>query len=89
LTTIELPASVEVVCKSCFSNCKSLSSVTFESNSKLQRIEEPAFERSRLRTIELPASVEVILLSLSAHAVDHQNLKILSSRTLRSFACFI
>jgi hypothetical protein len=28
----QIPASVEVVCQSCFSKCKSLASVTFESN---------------------------------------------------------
>jgi hypothetical protein len=60
LKTIEIPASVEVVCKSCFYECKSLTSVTFESNSKLQRIEESAFAESDLRTIEIPASVEVV-----------------------------
>jgi hypothetical protein len=46
LKTIDVPASVEVVCKSCFSECKSLTLVTFESNSKLQRIDESAFRRS-------------------------------------------
>jgi hypothetical protein len=60
LTTIQIPASVEVLCKSCFSNCWSLTSVTFELNSKLRRIEESAFAESGLRTIQIPASVEVL-----------------------------
>jgi hypothetical protein len=46
LTTIHVPASVEVLCKSCFSSCESLTSVAFESNSKLQRIAESAFAES-------------------------------------------
>jgi hypothetical protein len=60
LRTIQIPASVEVLCESCFSNCESLISVTFESHSKLQRIEESAFTWSGLRTIQIPASVEVL-----------------------------
>jgi hypothetical protein len=34
LKTSEIPASVEVVCKSCSYKCTSLTTVTFESNSK-------------------------------------------------------
>jgi hypothetical protein len=60
LRTIHIPASVEVLCKNSFSNRKSLASITFESNSKLQRIEEYAFAGSDLRTIHIPASVEVL-----------------------------
>jgi alkylhydroperoxidase family enzyme len=44
----------------CFSNCKSLASVTFESDSKLQRIEACAFHVSGLTAIHIPASVEVL-----------------------------
>jgi hypothetical protein len=49
-----------MLCNSCFSKCNSLTSVTFESNSKLQRIEESAFVGSGLRPIHVPASVEVL-----------------------------
>jgi hypothetical protein len=43
----------------CF-KCKSLELVLFESGSKLQRIEECAFQESNLTAITLPASVEVL-----------------------------
>jgi hypothetical protein len=49
-----------VLCTYCFFSCESLTSVTFELNSKLQRIEEYAFIESGLRIIQVPASVEVL-----------------------------
>jgi hypothetical protein len=55
-----IPSSISRLIKDCFSRCTSLTSVTFESNSKLQRIEESAFAQSGLTTIEVPASVEVL-----------------------------
>jgi predicted DsbA family dithiol-disulfide isomerase len=60
LKTIQIPSSVEVLCKSCFLNCTSLESVVFESGSKLQRIEESSFAHSGLKTIQIPSSVEVL-----------------------------
>jgi hypothetical protein len=57
---IIIPASVEAICKACFANCGSLTSVTFESSSKLQRIEESVFQWSGLTAIIIPASVEVL-----------------------------
>jgi hypothetical protein len=60
LTTIHIPSSVEVLCKLCFSGCNSLTSITFESDSKLQRIEQCAFQHSDLTTIQIPSSVEVL-----------------------------
>jgi hypothetical protein len=58
LTTIEVPASVEVLCKLCFSSCKSLTSVTFESNSKLREVASDCFKGSpRLHLIEYPPSL--------------------------------
>jgi predicted DsbA family dithiol-disulfide isomerase len=60
LTAIHIPASVEVLCNHCFWNCNSLASVTFELDSKLQRIEESAFEESGLTAIHIPAFVEVL-----------------------------
>jgi hypothetical protein len=44
--TTAIPVSVEVACKYCFYQYTSLTSVTFESNSKLQRIERSAFQQS-------------------------------------------
>jgi hypothetical protein len=60
LTYIVIPSSVEVLCKACFSGCKSLSSITLESGSHLQRIEEFAFCWSGLTSIVIPHSVEFI-----------------------------
>jgi hypothetical protein len=60
LIEIILPSSVEVLCESCFSECKSLFSVTFESGSRLSRIEKWAFYGTGLIEIIVPASVEVL-----------------------------
>jgi hypothetical protein len=60
LRTIQVPASVEVLCKSCFGNCESLTSGTFELNSKPQRIDESTFAGSGLKRIQVPASVEML-----------------------------
>jgi hypothetical protein len=43
LKSIIIPSSVEHLCKSCFSCCNSLSSISFETGSNLQRIEESDF----------------------------------------------
>jgi hypothetical protein len=55
-----IPNSVEILGSRCFSNCKSLSSITFESNSRLTRIESEAFSESSLRSILIPNSVEIL-----------------------------
>jgi hypothetical protein len=60
LRSIHLPASLEVICESCFSHCKSLESISFAPNSKLSRIEGWAFCASGLLAIHLPAAVLVI-----------------------------
>jgi hypothetical protein len=52
--------SIEVICEKCFLDCQSLKSLSFESDSKLSRIERKAFCGSGLTSIHLPASVEVI-----------------------------
>jgi uncharacterized radical SAM superfamily Fe-S cluster-containing enzyme len=59
-SAIVIESRIEILCESCFFKCESLTSVTFESNSKLHRIEESAFTQSGLRTIQIPASVEVL-----------------------------
>jgi hypothetical protein len=49
---------VKTLCEQCFSHCRSLSAVTFESGSRLSRIESYAFEYcTRLASICLPASL--------------------------------
>jgi hypothetical protein len=52
---------VETIERSCFSRCKSLSTVTFESGSKLISIDQKAFEDcSSLRSISIPPSVQTL-----------------------------
>ena len=59
LKEIEIPASVEVLCESCFVGRTSLSRVTFAAGSCLKRIEKEAFSGCEsLKEIEIPAGVE-------------------------------
>jgi predicted DsbA family dithiol-disulfide isomerase len=58
--SIHIPSSVEMICEECFRDCRSLTSVTFEVNSKLSRLERYAFCESGLMSIHIPSSVEVI-----------------------------
>jgi hypothetical protein len=58
--SIVIPSSVVVLGKSRFSGCKLLESVTFESGSRLERIEEYAFTGSGLKSIVIPSSVVVL-----------------------------
>jgi hypothetical protein len=60
LVSIIAPKSVEVLCKYCFSNCKSLTSVAFEFESKLQRIEESTFPGTGLTEFLLPHSLQFL-----------------------------
>jgi hypothetical protein len=60
LVEIIILASVEVLREQSFSDCKSLSSVAFESGSRLSRIEKEAFGGIGLFEVILPASVEVL-----------------------------
>jgi hypothetical protein len=55
-----LPASVEFLGEECFFECTSLSSITFESGSRLSRIEANAFYQTGLIEIILPALIEVL-----------------------------
>jgi hypothetical protein len=50
----------EILCSNCFSYCKSLSSISFESNLQLTRIESSAFSSSSLQSIIIPSSVEIL-----------------------------
>jgi hypothetical protein len=60
LVEIILPASVEILGDECFSLCGSLYSVTFESGSRLSRIEGRAFSETGFIEIIIPSSVEVL-----------------------------
>jgi hypothetical protein len=60
LQSILIPSSVEILGSKCFLWCKSLSSITFESNSRLARIESEAFSFSSLQSISIPRNVEIL-----------------------------
>jgi hypothetical protein len=59
LSSISIPASVEVIGDRCFEKCTGLKNVTFECESKLLRIEKRAFaDCPSLLSICIPASVQ-------------------------------
>jgi hypothetical protein len=60
LESIEIPRNVEILGSLCFNGCQSLSSISFESNSRLTRIESSAFSFSSLESIEIPRNVEIL-----------------------------
>jgi hypothetical protein len=60
LTSIVIPSSISVIDHFCFSDCKSLLSVTFESMSRLIRLEGWAFTESGLISIIIPSSRKMI-----------------------------
>jgi hypothetical protein len=60
LKFVQIPASVEVLDESCFDECRSLSSVSFETGSRLSRIGEWAFRGTGLVEIVVPSPVEVL-----------------------------
>jgi hypothetical protein len=55
-----IPSSVEMLGECCFVRCGSLTSLTFESGSRLSRIESSAFRVAGLIEIIVPSSVEVL-----------------------------
>jgi hypothetical protein len=60
LLEIGIPASVEFIGEYCFPRCVSLTSLTFESGSKLSRIEKETFAETGLHAIVIPESVEFL-----------------------------
>jgi uncharacterized protein YuzB (UPF0349 family) len=58
--SIEIGRNVEILGSNCFSYCSSLSAITFESNSRLTRIESYAFNESSLQSILIPKNVEIL-----------------------------
>jgi hypothetical protein len=61
LNFICIPSTLMHIGKSCFSRCQSLSTLSFESNSKLDRIEGSAFSGcSSLKSICIPSSVRIL-----------------------------
>jgi predicted metal-binding protein len=57
---IEIPKNVEILGSNCWSWCRSLLSITFESNSRLTRIEFEAFSASSIQSIVIPRNVQFI-----------------------------
>jgi hypothetical protein len=55
-----IPSSVEMLGEKCFLQCRLLTSVTFESGSRLSRLAKGVFSETGLIEIVIPASVEVI-----------------------------
>jgi hypothetical protein len=72
-----IPSSIIIFCKSCFSKWFSLKSLTFQTGSKLQRIEEYGFSSSGLQSIIIPASAEILCNHAFriAHHLDHLHFK--------------
>jgi hypothetical protein len=58
--SIELPASIQVICENCFLHCSRMASITFVADSRLSRIERGAFSFGDLTSIHLPASLEIL-----------------------------
>jgi hypothetical protein len=60
LQSITIPRSVQILCSSCFSRCSSLSSIFFETNSQLTRIETRAFGTTCLSLAVVPGGIKWI-----------------------------
>jgi hypothetical protein len=60
LVEIIIPSSIEIFNEECFFQCGFLFFVTFESGSRLSRIEKEAFRETGLIEIIVPSSVEFL-----------------------------
>jgi hypothetical protein len=60
LIELVIPASIELLDEDCFLRCGSLTSLTFETGSKLSRIEKYTLQDSSLIELVIPASVELL-----------------------------
>jgi hypothetical protein len=58
-STLTIPSDIAILGSSCFSNCKSLSSISFEPDSRLKRIETRAFQ-GRCVSIVVPSTILLI-----------------------------
>jgi hypothetical protein len=65
LQSIKIPRNVEMIGSLCFSCCKSLSSISFESSSQLKRIEAAALNWLNYRVI-----LSLSVLFITSNAVD-------------------
>jgi hypothetical protein len=55
-----IPRPVHILPAFCFKSCAFFASISFESDSRLKRIESSAFSDSSLRSIVIPRSVEIL-----------------------------
>jgi hypothetical protein len=55
-STIHIPSHIEILCPKCFSDCRSLLSISFESKSRLPRIKQSTFSFA-----SLPRAVQSIV----------------------------
>ena len=60
LTSINIPASVEIIGFWAFLDCYALHTVTFQPNSRLKIITGSFWECKSLTSIEIPASIEIL-----------------------------
>jgi hypothetical protein len=60
IQTVIVPSSLETIGDRCFEECSQLTEITFRKSSKLKRIGERAFAKSRITSITIPASTEEI-----------------------------
>jgi Pyruvate/2-oxoacid:ferredoxin oxidoreductase delta subunit len=61
ITSMLIPHHVQILCSSCFSYCNSLSSISFETESELIRIDSCSFHGcSSLKSITIPHHVQIL-----------------------------
>jgi hypothetical protein len=63
-----IASSYEVIRERCFYECKSLASVTFDSDRKVSRFGDNTFASTGLTLIHIPSSIEVIYAGCSPDA---------------------
>jgi hypothetical protein len=59
-TWVTIPCHVQILCSFCVSDCKSLSSISFETESELTRIESSAFYSCSLKSITIHRHVQIL-----------------------------
>jgi hypothetical protein len=79
LESVVIPSNVEILGSKCFSACESLLSISFESHSRLTRIESEVFSRTSLQSIvisrnpEFSDSTDFINVRLSSISIKSGN----------------
>jgi hypothetical protein len=70
-SNVIIPSDIEILCSSCFSSCELLSAISFESHSRLTRIELFPFSFSLLQSILIARNVENFSVHHVLHIVHH------------------